>query len=77
MYKKALYTLCNGTLCQATASSDGMTVVTRENGRMIRRTVSGRGKVYGARAVSYADAYFEFPHGTMEILGETIIYDKA
>ena len=33
------------------------------------------GKIFGARAVSYADAYFEFADSTVEILGEEIIYD--
>ena len=36
------------------------------------------GKSFGARVVSYADAYFEFPFAALEILGEEILYaDKA
>ena len=76
MFKKALYSLCTGTLCQATETTDGTSLVTRENGRMVRRTVNTSGKAYGARAVSYADAYFEFPFATMEIIGDEYIYEN-
>lgn len=79
MYKKALYSIGGGELCQAVESGGMITVLTRENGRILRRQMTRpNGKVYGARAVSYADAYFEFPFGTMEIMGEEVAYvDKT
>ena len=47
-----------------------------EGGKTVRRQIAlPSGKIFGARAVSYADAYFEFADSTVEILGEEIIYD--
>ncbi|MCI8458725.1 MAG: hypothetical protein HFE46_03540 [Clostridia bacterium] len=79
MYKKALVSLGAGELCQASASGAGVVAVVRENGRMVRRQLLlPGGKSFGARVVSYADAYFEFPFAALEILGEEILYaDKA
>lgn len=74
MYKKALVSVCGGALCQATGDNP-VTVITRENGRIIRRSLQpAGGKVFGARTVSFADAYFTYPFGTVEILGEDEIY---
>lgn len=76
MYKKALYGIGNGTFCQSRGNADGISVITRENGRMIRRILTlPNGKIFAARAVSYADYYFELNGGSLEILGEEIIYD--
>ena len=77
MYKKALYSIGSGTFCQSRGNDNGVSVITRENGRMIRRTITlPNGKIFAARAVSYADYYFELGSGTLEILGEEIIYDN-
>ena len=77
MYKKPLYKVCSGSLVQASVSGGDAVVVTRENGRILRRQMSlPVGKVYGARAVSYADAYFEFPFATLEVIGEERIYER-
>ena len=76
MYKKAQYAVGSGTFCQSRGNDDGVSVITRENGRIIRRIISlPNGKIFAARAVSYADYYFEVGGGTLEILGEEIIYD--
>ena len=76
MFKEPLYFICNGTCCQAVQSDENeLTVIAREDGRMIRRKVGlAAGKQYGARCVSYGDAYFEFPFGTVEIFGEETAY---
>lgn len=74
MYKSALVAVCGGTLCQATGDNP-VTIITRENGRLIRRKMlPAGGKIFGARTVSYADAYFSYPFGSVEILGEEEIY---
>lgn len=76
MYRKPLYTLGTGAFCQAATVNGNVTVITRENGRIIRRQMSlPGGKIFGARAVSYADAYFEFPFATLEVLGEETVYE--
>lgn len=75
MYKKALISVGGGMFCQATANDEGLTIITRENGRMIRRQMTASGtKAFGGRAVSYADAYFEFPFATVEVMGEEVMY---
>ena len=76
MYRKALYSVSAGELFHATEESDGIiTVITREDGRIIKRMFNRTGgKVFGARAVSYADSYFTYPFGTAEVLGEEIIF---
>ena len=78
MFREPLYFICNGAYCQAVQNDEtDLTVIAREDGRMIRRKVGlTAGKQYGARSVSYADAYFEFPFGTVEILGEETVYAK-
>ena len=77
MFKTPLYFICNGTCCQAIENGQDVTVIAREDGRMIRRKIGkAAGKQYGARCVSYGDAYFEFPFGTVEILGEEMTYEK-
>ena len=76
MYKKALYSVGGGELCQASEADGVISVRIRENGRILRRYMTRpNGKIYGARAVSYADAYFEFPFATLEIMGEEKIYE--
>lgn len=74
MFRKALIAIGGGRLCHATAQNDGYVVLTRENGRIIRRQLTAGGKVFGARQVGYGEAYFEFPFATVEILGEEITY---
>ena len=77
MFREPLYFICNGTCCQAVQNGEEITVIAREDGRMIRRKVGlSAGKQYGARCVSYGDAYFEFPFGTVEILGEEMTYGQ-
>ena len=76
MFKTPLYFICNGTCCQAIESGGEVTLIAREDGRILRRKIGkASGKQYGARAVSYADAYFEFPFGTVEVLGEEMTYE--
>lgn len=76
MYKRALYSVCNGAFCHSVKTDGGVLLFTREGGKTVRRQIAlPSGKVFGARAVSYADAYFEFVDSTVEILGEEIIYD--
>ena len=76
MFREPLYFICNGACLQAVQSGEeDITVIAREDGRIIRRKVGiSAGKQYGARCVSYGDAYFEFPFGTVEILGEEMAY---
>lgn len=75
MYKKPLISVGGGALCQATATDTGALVITREGGRMVKRQMSlPGGKVFGARAVSYGEAYFEFPFATLEMIGEEVVY---
>lgn len=76
MFKAPLYFICNGTCCQAIENGQDITLIAREDGRILRRKIGkASGKQYGARTVSYADAYFEFPFGTVEILGEEMTYE--
>lgn len=77
MYRKATYAVGGGNLCQATEQDGVTTVMTRENGRIVRRKITSGGKVFGLRAVSYGDAYFEFPCGRVEIVGEEINFESA
>ena len=74
MYKKATVFVGSGKLCQATATENGTLVTVHDGNRVVRRQMQHSGKVFGARAVSYADAYYEFPTGTMEVWGEEIVY---
>ena len=75
MFREPLYLICNGSCLQAVQDGEELTVIAREDGRIIRRKVGiAAGKQYGARCVSYGDAYFEFPFGTVEILGEEMTY---
>lgn len=77
MFKEPLYFICNGECCQAIESGLDVTLIVREDGRILRRKVgTAAAKQYGTRAVSYADAYFEFPFGTVEILGEEVTYEQ-
>ena len=68
MYKKNLYLVCAGELCQAYLKGENTVLVTRDNGRILRRLMTG-GKAYGARTVSYADAYYESESKAVEALG--------
>ena len=71
MYKKNLYYVCSGEVCQAYADGENTVLITRDEGRILRRMMTG-GKAYGAREVSYADGYFESATGCAEILGNEI-----
>lgn len=76
MYKKPLVSLGAGTLCQLTATDTGALVVSREGGRTVQRQILlPGGKVFGARAVGYGEAYFAFPFATLQIVGEEKVYD--
>lgn len=78
MFKKPLYKIGAGRLCQAIERDGVTTVLLCDNGRITERKLTGGGKVFGARTISYGDAYFTFPCATVEIKGEEIIYaDKA
>lgn len=77
MYKKALYRVCEGELCHAAQNGDNVIILSREGERIIRRQMDAAGgKIFGARAVSYADSYFEFPFATLEVIGEEIVYER-
>lgn len=77
MYKKTLYYVCEGKLCHASAAADGMTVITEENGRLIRRKMTSGGKAFGARPASYGSGYFEFAECTVEIIGDDVRYKST
>ncbi|MDE6399211.1 MAG: hypothetical protein K2L51_07810 [Clostridiales bacterium] len=78
MYKKPLISVSGGELCQATATDAGAIIITREGGRMVKRQMLlPSGKVFGARAVSYGDAFFEFPFATLEMIGEEVVYNAS
>lgn len=71
MYKKNLYFVCSGEVCQAYANGDNAVLITRDGDRIVRRFMTD-GKAYGARQISYADAYFEGESVSAEILGNRI-----
>ena len=71
MYKKNLYYVCSGEVCQAYADGKNTVLITRDDGRILRRMMTG-GKAYGARGVSYADGYFESETGCAEVIGREI-----
>ncbi len=75
MFKKALYSVSDGAFCHSSKIDGGVSVFTREDGKIVRRQITlPSGKIFGARTVSYADAYFEFANATVEILGEEVGY---
>lgn len=74
MYRKATVSVGGGTFCHAVKGENGYDFFARDGGRIVRRQLSENGKTYGTRQVSYADAYFAFDCGTLEVLGEEKIY---
>ena len=71
MFKKNLYYVCPGEVCQAYADGENTVLITRDDGRILKRLMTG-GKAYGARKVSYADGYFESETAAAELLGNQI-----
>lgn len=76
MYKRMTVAAGRGDACFATSEEGNFILLVRENGRYVRRIVAPGGKVYGARQVGYGDAYFEYPQGSLTILGEEIVYES-
>ncbi len=77
MFRAPLYRVCGGECCQVLDSGDAVQLIVREDGRMIRRMLEKKaGKQYGVREVSYADAYFEFPSATVEMVGEELLFTR-
>ena len=74
MYGKGLIAVCGGELCQAIGTESGTTLIVREDGRLVRREMTGN-KVSGGKIVGYGDAYFEFPFATVTVWGEEIVVD--
>ncbi len=71
MYGKALIAVCDGELCQAIGTENGMTLIVREGGRFVRREMKGN-KAGTAKTAGYGDGYFEFPFAVAEFWGGEI-----